>query len=520
MTAGTDTRHGRKSRLAWRDRWRITARLQLVTPLSLQSGEREPRAARGDDDREGTVARVARDVRDDPYIPGSSLKGVLRNWAARAFEHQHDLVIDVFGDRPQKKEPDDDEQQGKGGIAEFEDAFLLEGGVELVEVGSTAIDDATGTAAHRFLRSEERVPTGATFGITIGGDGLSEEHVRLLLCALDAFGDGEITLGGGTRTGLGRARADAVDVRRLTAAQVGRMLAARDPGQSQDWFGEDTIIEPDDLPALHGQAVSDADVWVTLTLVFDGGFLVAEPHPAPEPDRSKVRPIRAGYGEPFLPGTSVKGALRAQATRIANTIGGDRAALAAVNRLFGPEAAKDLSAGALTFSDFHMDDKTEPVTEEHVAIDRFTGGVAGGAKYAFEVQHGPTYRGSIGLRLRAPDHPPASGKAPGGNETEKLHVQRADLALLALLVRDLAEQDVLFGFGKTRGMGVVEGISAEVGARADIDDVVRRWLDDDHPRNVPTGEITDARRQFEAWADLVAAGQRELRGRQTDTADG
>jgi hypothetical protein len=76
--------------------------------------------------------------------------------------------------------------------------------------------------------------------------------------------------------------------------------------------------------------------------------------------------------------------------------------------------------------------------QEFVAIDRFTGGAAGGAKFNSELAGKTTLGGTLTIDIGC---------------LELVDPQLASLGLLALVLRDLAEGDIPIGSGSAKGQG-------------------------------------------------------------------
>lgn len=209
------------------------------------------------------------------------------------------------------------------------------------------------------------------------------------------------------------------------------------------------------------------------------------------PHMTFVRTMRNGRYEPYLPGSSLKGVLRAHAERIARTFVYDETTerLGAcdplevpgvgeplrpvtscgaklVRRRDGPTAlgrAEGLD-GAATYraacpicklfgctllkGRLHVSDAFSDYTggsryrggsavrlavRDGVGIDRFTGGAKDGAKFDFEVEESKPF--SLTLHLE--------------------NFELWQLGLLAFVLRDMAEGLVPIGFGKSRGLGRV-----------------------------------------------------------------
>jgi len=180
------------------------------------------------------------------------------------------------------------------------------------------------------------------------------------------------------------------------------------------------------------------------------------------PDMRFVRTWRNGREEPFLPGSSLKGVLRAWSERLSRTMCAegrqacDPFAAPCVDqwrdraRPAGPEAYNQVCpvcrtfghlflAGRLGVSDAYLDVNerlSQPLTRrDGVGIDRKRGAAADGAKYDYEVwDRGPFY-GAITL----------------------CNFEIWQVGLLAYLVAALAGGEVRFGHGTRRGLGKLEG---------------------------------------------------------------
>jgi len=190
-------------------------------------------------------------------------------------------------------------------------------------------------------------------------------------------------------------------------------------------------------------------------------------------DMSFVRTHHFGQQEePFLPGSSLKGMIRAYAEKICRSLRDDPVPVCLPYLRPGRETKgetrqascglqlgknKELSScdiyrvscptcrlfGSLSFagrfstSDAYLTDefraKGSPVFEirDGVAIDRITGGTAGGAKYDLEV----LTRGEFGATI------------------EIRNFERWQIGLIGLVLRDMEQGLVRLGFGKSRGLG-------------------------------------------------------------------
>ena len=189
-----------------------------------------------------------------------------------------------------------------------------------------------------------------------------------------------------------------------------------------------------------------------------------------------ARPLRAGPEETdpiVLPGSSVRGALRTRATRIARTIllakkdpntEADWSGAGVHDQLsHDPSLVRDLFGstthrGALTVLDTLAAEDGPSRKVTHNAGDRWTGGVADGALYSEEV-YDSTWN-SIVLELdldRLLTNARAGLEETSGQEDSQGEDRsRAAFCLLGLVLAELAAGTLPLGSRGTRGMGQVE----------------------------------------------------------------
>ncbi|KPA19001.1 CRISPR-associated protein [Candidatus Magnetomorum sp. HK-1] len=190
-------------------------------------------------------------------------------------------------------------------------------------------------------------------------------------------------------------------------------------------------------------------------------------------DMSFVRTWHTGEkAEPFIPGSSIKGMIRAYSEKICRSLKDNPVPVClpyvapgkdkhnernqvscglrfekykknkktlystdiyknscAICKLFGSH----FYIGRLATSDGYLTKDPKPVFEirDGVAIDRITGGAAKGAKYDLEVLTRGNFSTSINIR----------------------NFERWQLGLIGLVLRDMKDGLVRLGFGKSRGLG-------------------------------------------------------------------
>jgi CRISPR/Cas system CSM-associated protein Csm3 (group 7 of RAMP superfamily) len=460
---------------------RITYRGTLRFPFGFHSG---------DGRRLGVVDQpLFREAGGAVALAGSSLAGVLRadlerlagesagpEGACRRDPECRCVVCRLMGPRA-----DTGRRRGDEGSALHASKLHVLGGRALGEPATrvrdrVGIDRRTRTAADRRKYDVEVVDGGVVFPFELRLDDAAEDERLHLEAVLRRLAAGWLFLGGKSASGLGRAEVASLDRCELDLARPETLvehLLADEPTagatvvpllpSEEDWAaGWDLPGEaPEEGTAPRGQ------LRLHLELSFPWGFLVNDPAEALLSGLDHTF-VRDAAGRPVLPGSALRGALRSRAEQILRTLGGDGAACD-LNRRDGScheaveqengrreasrEEALDFAgelarhcpacrvfgsgrlASPVRLTDFHPvpGGEGESLRHEHVAVDRFTGGAAEGAKFNAEVRSGVTLAGEIHLDL-GPDRLESWG-----------------LGLLALVLRDLLLGDVPMGFGTAKG---------------------------------------------------------------------
>ncbi|KKI99896.1 RAMP superfamily CRISPR-associated protein [Prochlorothrix hollandica] len=208
---------------------------------------------------------------------------------------------------------------------------------------------------------------------------------------------------------------------------------------------------------MHNKLVNHCTIELSLSpqgpILIKSGKQGADPT---KPDMEFVETYHGGQRCIYLPGSSLKGAIRAHAERIVRTVGGEKPNGAGLglwaNDPLQQAVKKNKAEKIYQFSSFteQIFGSTEmasrfrvedayPVGEVQleerngVAIDRVFGSTAGGSLFQFQV-------------------------CTGGQFKTKIHLKNfslAQLGLIGLVLRDLEEGWFSLGFAKSRGLGLV-----------------------------------------------------------------
>jgi CRISPR/Cas system CSM-associated protein Csm3 (group 7 of RAMP superfamily) len=462
-----------------RIRYRITGELLLLSALHVGTGATRPLgpAPPGSNERGPDVATIARDHRHQPYLPGTTLKGLLRR-IGEAVLKPPDLVRALFGEI----KGDDSGAMGAvlvrgatlktpGEAAGMPYTALPDSGLGKGEfiAARTSIDRASGTAAHNRLFFAEMLAPGAQFAFSLllevrrardqspaQAAASATERLNALLLVLG-------TLSGTDGWPVGRGQADGQGRVRLNAKPAIERMEIKTDGRIH--YETITVALPSaKRPEPVGQ-------W-QITLHCEGPFMIADSShrrlendkdrddlvkkDAADPAAAQLSAQRSGEREPLVPGPSLMGALRTRAEWL-NALAHHRASpggkpgaahaslaeagddpnnLAPVERLFGVTGFR----GLLALEALKVD-KAEPWTLTSVRLDRFSGAPLDQALFASA--------GFIDVNLHVTLALVGRRSAAGGEVVPDAQ----DIALMQALLNDLRDNGLLLGHAINRGFG-------------------------------------------------------------------
>ena len=485
-------------------RYELTVHLETASPLHSGGIDEAVDRARPSKDRETVPRRFARDGAGHPVLTGRSVKGAVQAACKKYFDETRNshlwgglsdqgawasaLTFHTVDLHNAKDFPGGEGGSDQGGAGRLPTRMGI------------AIDRYWGAAGDTALFEHEYVPAGRPLTLTItaqagsmprnrpddpaapfGGvsecQPVTEEDVeRLFSIILGVLKSERVSFGGRRNAGWGRVRPDMRSGSERFWVLTGAPLGTRDG--LLNWLGngcgEDMSERIKPIECGEPDRVRINIDWNSPT-----GILVADPRlsrvessderndPRDEDDPDELVPtrhLRSGPGENapiVLPGSSVRGALRSRASRIARTILAARHASVddwsntnvhdqlahdpdLVQRLFGSTERR----GALTVLDTLAASNGSTRLITHNAGDRWTGGVAEGTLYGEEV-HDAEWK-NIVLEL----------------DLEVLfkddNRRRAAWCLLGLVLAELAAGTLPLGSRGTRGLGQVEVTSIKV----------------------------------------------------------
>jgi len=238
----------------FKNRYFINAEIVLQTPLHVGKGVSLKPI--------GTDLPVIKDAFDRPYIPGSSLKGVIRFQTERILRSMEkfkdkfgvkmmacDPLVDQCVNDEKRKELREKHTKN-GNLSEeaflselwdetclacrifgsqwfasriyFKDAYLLnEESFYKTEIkDGVAIDRDTGTAKSKMKYDYEVVPAGVEFKLEVILENMQDWEVGLICLVLKLWEEGQIAIGGKTSVGLGWGTLDKIRIEKIDSNKL------------------------------------------------------------------------------------------------------------------------------------------------------------------------------------------------------------------------------------------------------------------------------------------------------------
>lgn len=412
-------------------RVQVTGDLFLQTPLLIGSGA---------DAEDTTDIRVLRNKEEQPFIPGTSLAGVLRhlteNWQGAPAKL-------LFGFS------EDNGQSGLQSTICIDDVLLPEAMVSIRD--GVCLDEDTGVAKDKAKYDYEVVERGAkgTFRMIWNVRQKIVDDVPQWQAFLDdlvkqlAYG---IRLGAMTAKGFGRVVLQDAEVRLYDLSQyqdVQAWLLRRAPQQSYSLKAKETMEEQ--------------------SFVVEGDFalktsLLVRSHDVSDLDSAEnidVVPMMSGK-DYLIPGPSVKGVLRHQAVHILQILGKPESMLDDLMGYARDDGEKRKSR-FVTDEVYISPNQVDAVKQTRNAIDRFTGSTMDSRLFAEKPLWQRDKKAST-VRIRF--------------AIDRCRDWEAGLALF--LLKDLWTGQVALGGDKAVGRGYLTGHHADI--RFQKDGVLHHWV--------------------------------------------
>jgi CRISPR/Cas system CSM-associated protein Csm3 (group 7 of RAMP superfamily) len=260
---------------------------------------------------------------------------------------------------------------------------------------------------------------------------------QALATALTGLTDGSITLGARKRRGYGRVTITQWRIKEYNLKKVKDLCVWIEDGHNP--LTAQYIVT--DLHAKLGAPITDARSSLTINATFslDGSLLIRSGSGRDDsgPDTVHLHSKQQDEStKPVLSGTSLGGALRARALKIANTLGQEKAR-SLIEQVFGGTE----QASKVCTSEQVVRNATTNLVQNRVSIDRFTGGARDTALFNEQPAFGDKDTLiTIEIKLSSPE--------------------KYEIGLLLLALKDLWTSDLPLGGESSIGRGRLTGKNA------------------------------------------------------------
>ena len=309
---------------------------------------------------------------DTALLQGSSLAGALRGWLAAADVGMAETLL---------------------GSPKQAGHLLVSDGVfdrtaERYTRPRLRINGATGAADDGGKFDVAHIGSGSCFRFTLTWLGLQrcDEELEAVEQMLAALNSGEIRLGAQKSNGFGR----------VELKVCKRTFDLTDPSDRAAWLGDTCQGTPLTLPEVVNARR------VTFLVSGQADSLLVKAGAALQKEGCAYTPNLTEGGRPILPGSSIKGAVRARAEMIAGFLG---LPLEVTENLFGRMSSEgdNGKAGCVFFEDGRLSGEKR-LQISRIRINRFTGGIIRGGLFTEE----PLSCG-VEMHISAPDDSAACG---------------------------------------------------------------------------------------------------------------
>jgi CRISPR/Cas system CSM-associated protein Csm3 (group 7 of RAMP superfamily) len=346
----------------------VKADCEFVSPALIGSGYGE-----------NTDSDIVRDASGNPFLPGSTVAGVLHSLCPFALFGIDDRISPLW-------------------VLDSE----LDG--QIIELDGVALDRETKVALEQKKYDYEAIATGAKFTLrlllTVRENDNTKNFEDLLKKLIGAVTFSDLSFGAKTRRGFGRVKCNAVSQREFD-------LSPGDIDMLNEWIAFDWNNAAGFTPAESESFCADSEK-LTVRLKIDGSIMIRDTRniyeglgvEEKEPDYKHI----SINGKPVIPGTAWAGAFRSGLYRLLGSRVKKNSVTAYLDDVFGfvKENNKKAEVSLITFGASTLepiDKKTDGYRSiTRVKIDRFTGGTADGALFTEK----PWFGGETTLEIRYP----------------------------------------------------------------------------------------------------------------------
>ena len=404
--------------------YKITAKLKLNSPLLIADGEND-----------GVIDKhILKNKKGEPFIPGTSLAGALRNLAIRKNKEIAELL---FG----KSENNDNDSQSAIMINDIilkNYSLVLRDGVKIDPYTQSAINGAKYDyeAIDKGAESENELEL--IIKLREFHRNKSQEIEEMIKFLADVVVGG-ILLGALTTKGFGKVKGEACKVYCYDFIKPNLLKAWLYQEEGVAFYeGQDTGLENEN------DLVIVADFAIKSSLIIKGGK---------ENHDKETKTVTLKSGDDFvIPGTSIKGVISKQAQLILDRLEQDKVFL---DSLMGCSNDNEKAKSRLYVEEADIDNtKVTAKPQSRIRIDRFTNAAMSGGLFTSEPIRQDNDEPTVRMKMTVKD------------------CQDYEAGLLLFVLKDLWTGVLPIGGEKLIGRGILQGLRAEIAYRGNSFEII------------------------------------------------
>lgn len=445
----------------------VKGKLKLLSPLLLGSGNNDL-----------ADIEVIKDSNGVPFIPGTSLAGVLKHYFEDNFQEQLCYDSECFWGIHRKKTGNGRKEEYYQSTLicnnrncpyrrlciycqdSFQSAFICYDLFPLSPKNASVrirdgvkIDPRSQTAEKSGKYDFELIEEGAEFDLfwelTLRGNNSKETYQKILSTLIDALKNSKLSIGAKTNSGFGKCELQDIHIIYFDFNNINDVLEwLRQEWQRSDYKGQGSGWKID--PYL----IENKDFSIDAKFAIKNSIIIrAYSEKANMPDSTSL----TSAGKYVLPGTSIKGAIRHRALKILKTLNPKgNTAEEKIDCLFGIAGKKVESEEKRNSDESEKEIKSrvqvaetkivnvEPELQTRIKIDRFTGGTVKSALFESMPLWSKGNDEALNVKIRIEKYEPW------------------EAGLMMQVLKDLWCGDLAIGGEKNVGRGVLKGLSATV----------------------------------------------------------
>jgi CRISPR/Cas system CSM-associated protein Csm3 (group 7 of RAMP superfamily) len=395
----------------------LTGVIKLLSPALIGSGNKE-----------NSDIDVLLDSEGKPFIPATSFIGVLKHYLNPKLEEKKEELKHFWGFIKEQK---DMEETGKQSSIRCSDLICMDNNFKITVRDGIKINSKTGIVEENKKYDYQIIERGAKFKLNLEVDYNDEKFEKKMIATIcEVLEKEQIRIGAKINNGLGKIK--------LLEKKISDFNFSRKEDVLR-WLKRDFSVQSSisEKPFT----IKSDEFSIDATFDLKSSMIIRSYSSDPEmPDSVHIK----SNGENVLTGSSLKGAIRARAERIINTLGKP---MSIITELFGhvddKNRSKNAKKGKIRVEEVILPKFISEVNNR-IKIDRFTGGTIESALFDSMPVYTDFKDKVKNIKITINNYEPY------------------EAGLILLVLKDLWTGDMAVGGEKNIGRGVFQGCYADI----------------------------------------------------------